>query len=132
MSTLAEAEEFFEGVPFGAEAVQWVASTLDSFGVIDVAVTRSQVAFRHAMPGARTRTVASLWRPGQYLSHPRAEMVLSVPLSAPTPSPRWKEIAHPSPTTWMHHLEVRELSDLDVQVADWLREAFVRGSQPQT
>lgn len=132
MSTLAEAEEFFEGVPFGAEAVQWVASTLGSLGVIDVIVTRSQVAFRRVTPGVRTRGVAFLWRPGQYLIHPHAAMVLSVPLSAPTPSPRWKEIAHPSPTTWMHHLEVRELSDLDGQVADWLREAFLRGSQAQT
>jgi hypothetical protein len=132
MSTLTQAEEFFDGVPFGARAVQWVSSTLGALGSIDVVVTRSQVAFRRAAPGGRTRGVAYLWRPGQYLSHPQADMVLSVPLSAPAPSPRWKEIAHPTPTTWMHHLEVRALNDLDDQVAGWLREAYASDSQPQT
>jgi hypothetical protein len=39
-------------------------------------------------------------------------------------SPRFKEVVHPAPDIWMHHLEVRSLTDLDEEVAGWLREAF--------
>lgn len=38
-------------------------------------------------------------------------------------SPRWKEVAHPAPAHWMHHLEVNDPSDIDDDVAGRLREA---------
>ena len=38
-------------------------------------------------------------------------------------SPRCKEVAHPSPTHSMHHLEVRDPAEIDDEVAAWLREA---------
>lgn len=37
---------------------------------------------------------------------------------------RFKQVAHPAPRIWMHHLEIRDLSDLDDEVESWLREAF--------
>jgi len=38
-------------------------------------------------------------------------------------SPRFKEVAHPAPAHWVHHLEVRAVTDVDEEVVGWLREA---------
>jgi hypothetical protein len=38
-------------------------------------------------------------------------------------SPRWKEVAHPSPAHWVHHLEVRDPAEIDAEVAAPLRAA---------
>jgi hypothetical protein len=89
-------------------------------GAVQVRTTKSQVAFR------RRHGFAYVWRPGQYLSHPDAAAVLSIALGRQDGSPRWKEIAHPSPRIWMHHLEVHDAADLDDEVAAWLHEAAER------
>jgi Domain of unknown function (DUF5655) len=39
---------------------------------------------------------------------------------------RVKQVVHPSPPRWMHHLEFRNLDDIDDEVAAWLREAAER------
>lgn len=80
-------------------------------------VGRSQVAFR------RARGFAYLWRPGQYLRHPAAEVVLSLGLPHRLESPRFKEVVHPAPSTWMHHLELSSVDDVDGEVVGWLRRA---------
>jgi hypothetical protein len=91
---------------------------LASAGVpVEVRVTRSQVAYR------RRRGFAYLWVPGQYLRGERPPAVLSVALPRLDASPRWKQVAHPAPTVWMHHLEVRAIEDLDEEVRDRLVEA---------
>jgi hypothetical protein len=55
-----------------------------------------------------------------------APAVLTVALGRHDPSPRWKEVVHPSPQHWVHHLEVRSVDELDAEVAAWLREAWAR------
>lgn len=79
--------------------------------------TVSQVAVR------RRRSFAILWRPRQYLGDAASELVLSLALPHRLESPRFKEVVHPSRTTWMHHLEVASVDDLDAEVVGWLREA---------
>ena len=80
-------------------------------------MTRSQVALR------RRRGFAYLWRPGQYVdSHVPA--VLSVALPREVESPRWKQVVHPSPRTWMHHLELWRPEEVDDEVRTWLAEAY--------
>jgi hypothetical protein len=79
---------------------------------VTVRVTRSQVAFR------RRRGFAYLWRPGRYLRHPAADVVLSLALDERLASPRFKEVVHPGP--WMHHLEIHVLEDVDDEVLGWL------------
>ena len=37
---------------------------------------------------------------------------------------RFKEIAHPAKTVWMHHLELRDVSEVDDQVCGWLADAY--------
>jgi hypothetical protein len=50
-------------------------------------------------------------------------VVLSIGLDREIVSPRWKQVAHPARTTWIHHLEIRATTELDQEVEGWLREA---------
>jgi hypothetical protein len=86
--------------------------------VVEVPVTRSQVAYRSPRRG-----IAYLWVPGLYLRGQRPPPLLSPALPRPDPSPRWMQEAHPTPTRWTHHLEVTAADDLDDQVRAWLLEA---------
>ncbi|WP_199522365.1 DUF5655 domain-containing protein [Geodermatophilus marinus] len=113
-------EDFFAGSPAGLAVHRRVAEVLQEAGGAQVRVGRSQVTFR------RRRGFAWLWRPGRYLRGPVAEVVLSVALGRPDPSPRWKQVVHPSGRHWVHHLEVRDPAEIDGEVAGWLREAAGR------
>jgi hypothetical protein len=113
-------EAFFADHPDALAVYEKVRSVLDGFGRYDVRTSKSQVAFR------RKRGFAYLWLPGQYLAEPAAEVVLSVALGRHDESSRFKEVAHPSPAHWMHHLEIQEPADIDDEVAEWLGEAFER------
>jgi hypothetical protein len=110
-------EEFFAGYPDAMRIYHAVRALLERTGPCQVRVTRSQVAFR------RRRGFAYLWLPGRWLRHPTSEVVLSIALQRRDPSPRFKEVAHPTGKVWMHHLEVRSVEDLDAEVESWLREA---------
>jgi hypothetical protein len=55
-----------------------------------------------------------------------ADVVLSFALERRDPSPRFKEVAHPSPKHWMHHLEIHDVEDVDDEVVGWLRGAAER------
>ncbi|MET1045077.1 MAG: DUF5655 domain-containing protein [Microbacteriaceae bacterium] len=111
------AQEFFDDDPFGFELFEAIAERIELLGEVEVRVSTSQVAFR------RQRGFAYVWRPGRYV---RSDVpaVLSVALPREVPSPRWKEVAHPAPEVWMHHLEVRAVTDIDAEVDAWLREAY--------
>ncbi len=113
-------EECFEGRPFALATFRRAQELLDDVGPYDVRVSRSQVAFR------RRRGFAWLWVPGQWLARPGADVVLTIALGRHDPSPRFKEVAHPTRLHWMHHLEVHDLAELDDDVAAWLREAWQR------
>jgi hypothetical protein len=114
----ATPEEFFAGSDTGLAVYGRVRAVVAGLADdVTVRTSKSQVAFR------RRRGFAYLWRPGQYLRHPAAEVVLSVALPRELRSQRWKEVAHPSAGTWMHHLEVHSPADVDDEVRDWLREA---------
>jgi hypothetical protein len=99
-------------------AYQKVHRMVERLGPVTVRVSKSQVAFR------RRRGFAYVWMPGMYLAQPAAEVVLSIALDRELASSRFKEVVHPSPRVWMHHLEIRSLDDLDDEVLGWLRAAF--------
>lgn len=113
-------EEFFAGHPDAMAVFAQVCAILGRLGPFEVRITKSQVAFR------RKRGFAYLWMPGQYLRNPTAEVVLSISLGRLDESARFKEVVHPTPAHWMHHLEIHGLGDLDDEVAGWLREAADR------
>jgi hypothetical protein len=112
--------DFFAGHPAARAVFDRVEWVLAGAGGCTVRVGTSQVAFR------RRRGFAYLWLPGRYLTRPAAEVVLTVALGRHDRSPRWKEVVHPARAHWMHHLEVHDASEIDEEVAGWLREAAGR------
>lgn len=114
---VATPAEFFADSPVGLAVHDKVAQVLGSYGGVSTRVTRSQVAFRHDVG------FAFLWRPGQYVRSV-VPVVLSIALPNKVDSPRFKEVVHPAPTVWMHHLEIHDVSQVDDEVRGWLREAW--------
>jgi hypothetical protein len=111
-------EAFFADHPDAMAVYRNVLRMLEPLGAVTVRASRSQVAFR------RRRGFAYLWMPGMYLARPAAEVVLSIALDRELVSSRFKEVVHPSPRIWMHHLEISSLDDLDDEVLGWLRAAY--------
>ena len=109
-------QELFDGFPEGLAIFRRVQQAVSAMGEASVAVTRSQVTFR------RRKAFAFVWRPGQYVSS-GVPAVLSIAMPHEVTSNRFKEIAHPTPTVWMHHLELRDVSEVDDQVCGWLANA---------
>jgi hypothetical protein len=123
----ATPEAFFAAHPLGLAVHRWMLDVLEALAGMDagdppveigIRVTGSQVSYR------RRRALAWTWLPGRWLRMPTAEVVLSISLPREDPSPRWKQVAHPTPRAWMHHLEIGSESDLDDDVAGWLAEAW--------
>lgn len=110
-------EDHFAGFLRGLEICRAVEHSIATLGEGSVRVTKSQVAFR------RRRGFAYLWRPGQYIASD-VPAVLSIALPHEIRSDRFKEVAHPSAHVWMHHLELREVAEVDDEVQQWLAEAY--------
>ena len=108
--------ELFAGSDDGLAVFHAVRAAVASLGPFTEQTSKSQVTFR------RRRGFAYVWRPGQYVRS-AVPAVLSVALDHEDPSPRWKEVAHPSPRVWMHHLELHRPEEVDEEVVDWLAEA---------
>jgi hypothetical protein len=115
-------EELLAGHPLGLAVLARVRAALGDVAGVTIRTSKSQLAFR------RRRGFAWLWLPGQYLRKPGADVVLSIGLGRHAGSPRWKEVAHPTPAHWIHHLEIRAAEDVDAEVADWLHEAAARAA----
>jgi Domain of unknown function (DUF5655) len=107
-------EEFFAGSPTGLAICRVVQQVVDGLSGCEMRVTKSQVAFR------RRRGFAYVWRPDRYLTSD-VPAVLSIGADHPIASDRFKEVVHPSPRVWMHHIELREPAEVDDEVAEWLR-----------
>lgn len=84
---------------------------------VQVVMSKSQVAFR-----AR-RGFAYAWAPGRYVRSD-VPVVVSFALREELRSPRIKEVAHSSPTTWMHHVELRGTDDVDAELIAWVTRAW--------
>lgn len=114
--------DLLEGHPLAASVYDKVRERLAELGPFEVRTTKSQIAFR------RRRGFAYVWLPGRYLEHPDAEVVLSIALGRHDRSMRFKEVVHPAPKHWMHHLEIHSPDDVDDEVVGWLREAADRAA----
>ncbi len=111
-------EDFLDGHTIATSVYEKIIACLADFGPIEIRASKSQIAFR------RERGFAYLWRPGQYLDRPGAEVVLSIALGRHDQSERFKEVVHPDARHWMHHLELDGPEEVDDEVVDWLREAI--------
>jgi len=110
-------EEYFEGHEASRRLFEAVRDAVEAAGPADVRVTKSQVAFR------RRTGFAFVWMPGMYLGTDDVPLVLTVGLRRRDDSPRWKQVVEPAPGRFTHHLELRELAEVDDEVRLWLREA---------
>ncbi|WP_242685030.1 DUF5655 domain-containing protein [Microbacterium sp. SD291] len=110
-------EEFFGFDTKAARIYRAIARRLLKLDGVVVQVSRSQVAFR-----AR-RSFAFAWRPGAYVKSD-VPVVLSLALPERVDSARFKEIVNPSPTTWMHHVELRLVKDVDRELLGWAEQAY--------
>lgn len=118
------AEELFAGHPESLEVYRAVRRVVEELGGARERVTRSQVAW------SRRRGLGYVWRPGQYVRS-TVPLVLSVALPRELSHPRVKEVAHPSPSTWMHHVELATPGDVDEEVVDLLRQAADAAGSPR-
>jgi hypothetical protein len=109
--------KLFDGERLGLQIFEQLARIIDGFGESEIRVTRSQVSFRHV------KTFALVWRPSMYVSS-NVPVVLSIAAPTRLRSSRFKQVVHPAPTTWMHHLELRDLCDIDEEVREWLADAW--------
>jgi hypothetical protein len=109
--------KFFAGHPDGLAVYEAVTSVVRTLGEFEETVSRSQIAFR------RGRGFAYVWRPAQYVASD-VPAVLSIAAGHRLESPRFKQVVQPAPTTWMHHLEIRDPSEVDDEVIGWLRIAY--------
>ncbi|NHW47874.1 hypothetical protein HAV21_13435 [Paenarthrobacter sp. MSM-2-10-13] len=112
-----DAESFFDGSPQGLAICRAFLAVVGGLGDFRVNLSKSQIALR------RHRGFAYLWRPDKYV-HSRVPAVLSLALPYELGSPRFKEVVHPAPSVWMHHLELHDPSMVDAEVRQWIREAF--------
>ena len=112
-----EVASFFADEPAGLQVYDEVARLVDRAGPATVHVTKSQVAFR------QRRGFCWLWLPAMYLRDPVAPVVMSVALQRMNESARWKQVVEVG-GHWMHHLEVRDVAEIDGEVAAWLAEAY--------
>jgi hypothetical protein len=113
-------EHLFGGKPFAVSVVDRVRRMVAGIGESAMRTTKSQIAFR------RRRGFAYLWPP--VFGNGDVEIVLSFALDRPVDSPRFKQVAHAAPHVWMHHLEIRDLAQLDDEVRAWLREAYEKAA----
>jgi hypothetical protein len=115
-------DEFFTGQGESRYIFETLRTAVGALGLVEMRVTKSQVAFR------RRRTFAWAWMPGMYLrgkrAARRAPLVLTLALRRRHPSPRWKEIVEPRPGRFTHHMELRSSADIDDEVRTWLQEAW--------
>lgn len=112
-------DEFFDEWGQSQPIFQALRAAIDGLGPVEMQITRSQIAFR------RRRAFAWAWIPGRYLHGRGAPLVVSIALDKRDSSPRWKEIVQPSAGRFMHHLELFSAEAIDLQVREWLRQAWL-------
>ncbi|HNT54151.1 MAG TPA: DUF5655 domain-containing protein [Anaerolineaceae bacterium] len=111
-------EEFFQGYAASLLIFNELCCILDRIGPTRMRISKSQVAFW------RRRVVVRAWIPGRYLRGHPAPLVLTLAFRQKNPSLRWKEIVHPAPGWFVHHLELWTPADLDAEVTGWLYQAW--------
>ncbi|WP_240642182.1 DUF5655 domain-containing protein [Microbacterium sulfonylureivorans] len=116
-------EEFFASDEKAVSIYRALARPLVGRDGVEVVVSKSQVAFRAG------RGFAYAWAPGQYVNSD-VPVVVSIALREELHSSRFKAVAHPSPSTWMHHLELRLVQDVDRELLDWIDRAYEEARRP--
>jgi hypothetical protein len=115
-------DKYFAGRAESRQLFETLREVIESIGAAEIRVTRSQVTFQ------RRKAFAWAWIPGKYLRGRGAPLVLTLSFPYRDASPRWKEIVEPAPGRFTHHLELWSAGDIDEEVRDWLREAWIEAA----
>lgn len=110
-------DAFFAGRPASRALFDAVRACADTVGPYTLRASKSQVAFR------RRVGFAFVWVPGDYVRSD-VPLVLGVGLRRRDPSPRWKEVVEARPGRFTHHLELRDVAEVDAAVRAWWAEAW--------
>ena len=108
----------FAKTPRSASLARRASKAIASVGPSTTRTGRSQITFR------RRRGFAWVWAPQQYLGKNAAPLVITLAVPHRIRSRRWKEVVTPRPGWYVHHLEIRRVSDIDQQLRRWLRLAW--------
>lgn len=111
-------DDYFSGREQSRQLFDAVHRAVAVFGLVELRVSKSQVAFR------RRKAFAWVWIPGKYLGGETAPLVLTLSLPNRSPSSRWKQIVEPYPGRFTHHLELYTAEQVDDEVYQWLRQAW--------
>ena len=112
-------DDFFSGQLESRTLFEAVRQAIQPIGPAEMQITKSQIAFR------RAKAFAWVWMPEKYLRRKAAPLVLTLAFHHRDSSTRWKEIVEPHPGRFTHHLEIYTIDDIDEEVIDWLREAWL-------
>ncbi len=113
-------DEFFQGQEEARSIFESVVRAVENLDSVEMRVTKSQVAFR------RRIAFAWVWTPSRHLRRPAAPLVLTIGLRFHHPSPRWKQVVEPHPGRFTHHLELHSPAEVDAEVCNWLRQAWLQ------
>lgn len=119
-------DEFFGDDHHSRTLFDHVEKFLQTLGPIDVAATKTQIAFR-----SRIR-FAYLWFINRVRRTKTPELILTFDLRRREGSPRIRTRVNPRSDLWTHHLPLHQPSDLDEQVRTWLREAHQAATRTPT
>lgn len=115
----SEVSAFFKGRAAARRLFTAVRRVVLEAGPTTLRVSKSQISF------GRKRSFAWAWTPDRWLrKEASAPLVLSIALRRRDRSKRWKEVVQPRPGWFMHHLELRDVTEIDDEVRAWLREAW--------
>jgi hypothetical protein len=112
-------DEFFAGHDESRQIFDAVRGAMEALGPVEMRISKSQISFR------RRISFAWVWIPGRYLRGTYAPLVLTLSLRSRSNSPRWKEIVEPYPGRFTHHLELYSADNIDAEVREWLKEAWL-------
>jgi hypothetical protein len=115
-------DDFFLGYENSRPLFEAVRTAIDNIGPTELRISKGQIAFW------RRKAVARVWIPARYLGGSTAPLVLTVGLHSRDTSHRWKEIVEPVPGRFTHHLELYSTADMDEEVRNWLRMAWVNAA----
>lgn len=111
------ADDFFAEHPESRAVFEAVRAAIEETGPAEMAVSKSQIAFR------RRHGFAQVWMPEVYLGR-GAPLVLTLGLRRRVDSPRFKSIVEPAPGRFTHHIELFAPDEVDAEVKAWIAEAW--------
>lgn len=117
---MKEYASFFSKMPEALLLYEAVQEMIWSeFENVEVRVQKSQIAF------SNRHNFAFVWLPIRKMKgRPDIYVVLSFGLSRKLEHPRIVESTEPYPGRWTHHVLIQSKDDVDVQVKEWLSEAY--------